>query len=451
MKIYESKLVLVAFLLFGPFHFGAAGQSATDDTLVSTGEGKDASLTPEIEMAIMKAMNMEDRIANRQEIMPKPRDGEASADDVSGEWICFTTMTLNPTTGMGIMQINLEQDGEKLKGEGGQLRHPYDPPSTIRPIGGWTLPSGYVGRFIKHTPRGHNLIVFERQNATGATWAIFTAMISGDGRTATGQIVNRGGHYGSMLMVRREALSDYQHLLTDEGRAREATRRLKGIDDLEAAFDAKSMDLARNQWWILDRNKDGYVSYKEFPHPDWTRANRNGDEELDWAEELMDRILRQLARKRLYAAKYGASPEREWSSRHEWGVERPDFAYLFPFIDWDRDGKITAAEYEAFDTQVKSYIDPAFPKRNEKGQTGMDILRSYLKGRASERKTSWESQEEWNRDKATMEWIFPFIDKNSDGKIDSAEYQAIQVYKKQHTDWQDRARKELGIEPPQGN
>ena len=450
MKIYESKLVLVAFLLLGPFHFGAAGQSATDNTLASAGEGKDASLTPEIEMAIMRAMNMENRIANRQEIMPKPRDGEASADDVSGEWICFTTMTLNPTTGMGIMQINLEQDGEKLKGEGGQLRHPYDPPSTIRPIGGWTLPSGYVGRFIKHTPRGHNLIVFERQNATG-TWAIFTAMISGDGRTATGQIVNRGGHYGSMLMVRREALSDYQHLLTDEGRAREATRRLKGIDDLEAAFDAKSMDLARNQWWILDRNKDGYVSYKEFPHPDWTRANRNGDEELDWAEELMDRILRQLARKRLYAAKYGASPERVWSSRHERGVERPDFAYLFPFIDWDRDGKITAAEYEAFDTQVKSYIDPAFPKRNEKGQTGMDILRSYLKGRASERKTSWESQEEWNRDKATMEWIFPFIDKNSDGKIDSAEYQAIQVYKKQHTDWQDRARKELGIEPPQGN
>ena len=136
-------------------------------------------------------------------------------------------------------------------------------------------------------------------------------MISGDGRTATGQIVNRGGHYGSMLMVRREALSDYRHLLTDEGRAREATRRLKGIDDLEAAFDAKSMDRARNQWWILDRNKDGYVSYKEFPHPDWTRANRNGDEELDWAEELMDRILRQLARTRLYAARYGASPDRE--------------------------------------------------------------------------------------------------------------------------------------------
>ena len=33
------------------------------------------------------------------------------------------------------------------------------------------------------------------------------------------------------------------------------------------------------------------------------------------------------------------------------------------------------------------------------------------------RKTSWDSQEEWNRDKPTVKWVFPFIDKNSDGKI----------------------------------
>ena len=45
-----------------------------------------------------------------------------------------------------------------------------------------------------------------------------------------------------------------------------------------------------------------------------------------------------------------------------------------------------------------------------------------------------------------MKWIFPFIDKNSDGKIDSDEYQAIQEYKKKHRrDWMDRARKELGL------
>ena len=64
------------------------------------------------------------------------------------------------------------------------------------------------------------------------------------------------------------------------------------------------------------------------------------------------------------------------------------------------------------------------------------------------RKTSWDSQDEWNRDKPTVKWIFPFIDKNSDGKIDSDEYQAIQEYKKKHADWMDRARKEIGLTAP---
>jgi len=49
-----------------------------------------------------------------------------------------------------------------------------------------------------------------------------------------------------------------------------------------------------------------------------------------------------------------------------------------------------------------------------------------------------------------VKWIFPFIDKNSDGKIDSDEYQAIQEYKKKHADWMDRARKEIGLTAPKG-
>ncbi|MDG2253497.1 MAG: hypothetical protein P8L49_00905 [Opitutaceae bacterium] len=48
-----------------------------------------------------------------------------------------------------------------------------------------------------------------------------------------------------------------------------------------------------------------------------------------------------------------------------------------------------------------------------------------------------------------MKWIFPFIDKNNDGKIDSDEYEAIQKYKKKHADWKNRARMALGIELPQ--
>ena len=48
---------------------------------------------------------------------------------------------------------------------------------------------------------------------------------------------------------------------------------------------------------------------------------------------------------------------------------------LFAFIDWDHDGKITAAEYEVFDVQIKSYTDGSYPKTNEQGETGMEVFK----------------------------------------------------------------------------
>jgi hypothetical protein len=90
---------------------------------------------------------------------------------------------------------------------------------------------------------------------------------------------------------------------------------------------------------------------------------------------LTDRALRPLARQGEYQKKYASSSKAEWSSWHEWGVDRPDFEWLFPFIDRNRDGKITADEYKAFENQVKSYLDKSFPKRNERGETGMEVYK----------------------------------------------------------------------------
>ena len=106
--------------------------------------------------------------------------------------------------------------------------------------------------------------------------------------------------------------------------------------------------------------------------------------------------------------------------------------------------------------QIKSYTDGSYPKTNERGESGMEVFKRLaaeapkkpVPKTAPSRKTSWDSREEWNRDKPTMTWIFPFIDKNSDGKIDTDEYQAIQEYKKEHRDWQNQARKELGLTGP---
>lgn len=57
---------------------------------------------------------------------------------------------------------------------------------------------------------------------------------------------------------------------------------------------------------------------------------------------------------------------------------------------------------------------------------------------------AWDSQEEWGQDRPGLEWLFPFIDQNRDGKIEPTEYKKLQQYKKRHGKvWKDHARKEL--------
>ena len=233
------------------------------------------SLTPELEMAVIRQLNLEDRIATRQAVLPKRAEGQDGGADVSGEWVCFTTMFLNGPTGKGIMYLDLKQDGDVISGEVAQLKHPFDPPSTIRTIPERTLQGNIKGKW--YTGGRTHMMVLERQAGT-KTWAIFTAVIAGDGRTATGQLVNHGGNYGTMLMVRREALADYQHLLTDKGRQSAKAQSLKGVEQLEAGLSEEALQSTQTFWWKSDKNKDGYISYAEFPHPDWHRANLNGDE-----------------------------------------------------------------------------------------------------------------------------------------------------------------------------
>ncbi len=62
---------------------------------------------------------------------------------------------------------------------------------------------------------------------------------------------------------------------------------------------------------------------------------------------------------------------------------------------------------------------------------------------SSTQPSQWDSREEWSRSKPGWEWLFPFIDKNKDGKISAAEHSEFQDYKKQHPDWQKQLRAEL--------
>ena len=54
--------------------------ASAEAQLVPATEKTEQSLTPELEMAIIRQLNLEDRIANRQAILPKPREGEVAAD-----------------------------------------------------------------------------------------------------------------------------------------------------------------------------------------------------------------------------------------------------------------------------------------------------------------------------------------------------------------------------------
>ena len=46
------------------------------------------------------------------------------------------------------------------------------------------------------------------------------------------------------------------------------------------------------------------------------------------------------------------------------------------------------------------------------------------------------TEEEWKKEKGSFGWVFPHIDKNADGKVTAAEYEAFQKYKKKNPNWE---------------
>ena len=143
-------------------------------------------------------------------------------------------------------------------------------------------------------------------------------------------------------------------------------------------------------WAALDKDRDNVWQYDEFPHPDWKRANRDGDDGLSWKEELADQMFRRQSK--TYPKKYGSSKQKAWPTQEAWNKDRADYQQLFAFIDWDNDGKITEAEYEVFDVQIKSYTDGSYPKTNEQGEGGMEVFkRLALQATSSQPGTESES------------------------------------------------------------
>ena len=73
---------------------------------------------------------------------------------------------------------------------------------------------------------------------------------------------------------------------------------------------------------------------------------------------------------------------------------------------------------------------------NKKAVTAITALLFSFSAFAQEGK-SW-TEEEWKNDKGRQGygWVFPHIDKNADGKITAAEYEAFQKYKTERPNWE---------------
>ncbi|MDA7975206.1 MAG: EF-hand domain-containing protein, partial [Pirellulales bacterium] len=261
-------------------------------------------LSPEVELAIMKKLHAYDKIMNIQLLPSNAREDE-QADDVTGEWLIFTTMT----HGQGMHKLTLKQQGEDISCAFEKLIYgPYPWIDSgvldrLPPADSGKLRGDFAGRFIKSESK-HNLFYLHRANSEGPFEAIFSAVLSVDGQTATGTLVNTSGMHGMMLMVRREALSRYKHLLESDTAQQTELAGAKpplgaGVDDmpkgvkaLEAALNEERMAQAVEMFEELDKNKDGKITDQEVPakkfeNKVWIQANLNGDMILTWEEELI--------------------------------------------------------------------------------------------------------------------------------------------------------------------
>ena len=279
------------------------GVRPSNDTPEYVAEQPLELLSPEVELAIMKKLHAYDKIMNIQ-LMPSNAREDKQADDVTGEWLIFTTMT----HGQGMHKLTLKQEGENLSGTLEQLIYgPYPWVDSgvldqIPPADEGNLKASFSGTFFKTSK--HSLFYLHRTNTIGTFEAIFTATLSVDGQTAIGMLVNSAGMHGTMLMVRRKALSRYKHLLeSDSARKTEPVDTKKpgeagaddipqGVEALEAALNEERMAQAVEMFERQDKNKDGKITDKEVPpaqfqKPVWIKANINGDMILSWEEELI--------------------------------------------------------------------------------------------------------------------------------------------------------------------
>lgn len=132
--------------------------------------------------------------------------------NVSGEWLLFATMLEDKGQGNGVMFLTLNQKKHKLSGELKQLATPgnegieFSVNANNQFIGKYG--ASVFGQFVQaegDDPKC-NLFFLRRKDKKSNFEAFFTGSIASDGRTIIAQLTNNLGFYGTMLMIKREAI-----------------------------------------------------------------------------------------------------------------------------------------------------------------------------------------------------------------------------------------------------
>jgi YD repeat-containing protein len=170
----------------------------------------------EHEEKVMKEMSKVSRLSEIQhtldnDVLPK----QNQMQDVTGEWICFTTMSSKGNPGNGIMYIGLTQNDTKLEGDLQQIKNPHNEEIIYKYDEKGQIKGRYAAAlkgeiFVAPGEKvRHNMIILHRKDLEGNFRAIFTGSVSADGNSIIAQLTNNMGHYGTMLMMRRELLMQY--------------------------------------------------------------------------------------------------------------------------------------------------------------------------------------------------------------------------------------------------
>ena len=149
-----------------------------------------------------------DRISKKQKFFSINEDIQSARPrSLAGEWLCFTTMDeQSGELGTGVMYMILNHNQEILTGELRQLAIVFELDSSDQFVG--KFKASLQGKVISsnENPDEQKLIYLNRQNHESGFRALFTGVISPDNESMICQLVNNMGNYGTMVVIRREAI-----------------------------------------------------------------------------------------------------------------------------------------------------------------------------------------------------------------------------------------------------